>query len=305
MKRATVWTVAVGLVAAAVTGLIIAQDKSDTKAPSADEAAIKETAIAFARAFEKGDAKAVAAFWTEEGEYQDEDSPPIKGRAALEKAYTDFFSKRAEVKTEGKIDSIRFVGKGTAIADGTFTVKSKDGPTITSQFSAVYTNTEGKWLMALLKEWSDADTEDANIADLAWLIGTWEGTGEEAKARTTYEWNDTKTFIKCTYSITKVKDGTVIGSGTQVIGVDPADGFIHGWLFDSTGGVGESVWFWDGERWVIESIGTLSDGIATTATNLLKRGGDDEFTWRSVERTLDEKAQPDIGPVKAKRVKGQ
>ena len=44
----------------------------------------------FGRAFEKGDVKAVGSFFTNEGEYGDEDSPPLHGRAAIEKAYAQF-----------------------------------------------------------------------------------------------------------------------------------------------------------------------------------------------------------------------
>ena len=39
---------------------------------ASDEAAIKKSAEAFIAAFDKGDAKAVAAFWTTDGDYVDE-----------------------------------------------------------------------------------------------------------------------------------------------------------------------------------------------------------------------------------------
>ena len=74
-----------------------------------------------------------------------------------------------------------------------------------------------------------------------------------------------------------------------------------GW-FDDPENPGMLRW-WDGERWVIESRGTLADGSETTAVNFLTRAGNDAFTWRSVRRTLDGKAQPDVGPVKVNRVK--
>src|SRR5262245_57028824 len=87
-----------------------AQDKATAKPPAetsqrpADEKAIREAAQALARAFEKGDAKAVAAFWTEDGEYVEEGGAPVRGRDALAKAYADFFAKRPAVKAEAKTE---------------------------------------------------------------------------------------------------------------------------------------------------------------------------------------------------------
>jgi hypothetical protein len=52
---------------------------------------------------------------------------------------------------------------------------------------------------------------------------------------------------------------------------------------------------------MIESVGTLADGSHTRAINFLQRSGDDAFTWRSVERTLDDEPQPDVPPVTVKR----
>src|SRR5262245_50414116 len=49
---------------------------------AADEAAIRKETADFIKAVEKGDAKAVAAAWTEDGEYIGEDGTTIRGRAA-------------------------------------------------------------------------------------------------------------------------------------------------------------------------------------------------------------------------------
>jgi uncharacterized protein (TIGR02246 family) len=52
---------------------------------AAEEKAIRETAEAFTSAFNKGDAKAVAALWTTAGEYIDETGLETRGRDAIEK----------------------------------------------------------------------------------------------------------------------------------------------------------------------------------------------------------------------------
>jgi uncharacterized protein (TIGR02246 family) len=299
--RRTHIIVIIGLLGAAVTGFITAQDRPAPQRQP-DEQAIRAAAQAFARAFETGNSQAVGALFTDEAEYIDEDGDPVRGKAALAKAYADFFAKRKEVKVESKTDTVRFLGKDTAVEEGTFTVKAKDRPANTSRYSSLYVRQDGRWLIALLKEWGDDTTARANLQDLAWLIGSWESEGGDVKASTSYEWTENKNFIRGRYTIAPAKAGEKGSSGTQMIGVDPASGVIRSWTFDAEGGIGEAFWSWDGERWVIDSVGTLADGSETTAQNHLTRAGDDAFTWRSVKRTLNGENQPDLNTVRVKRV---
>ncbi len=268
----------------------------------ADRAAIRETTRQFARAFERGDAQAVAASFTETGEYDNDEGPPIRGRAALAKAYADFFAKRPEIKVESKSNQIRFVGQDAAVEEGTFSAKAKDQPTRAARYSALLVRQEGKWLMAMLKEWGDETTERASLTDIAWLIGTWESTGGDATARTTYEWAPNKKFIVVRYTVTPKGEQPL--AGRQVIGVDPASGSIRSWTFDADGGIGEATWAWDDGRWAIDSDATLADGSDSTALNFLTKTGNDSFTWKSVKRTVEGEDLPDIGPVTVKRVAG-
>jgi len=292
----------IAVVATGVTGLLVADDSSSARPQ--DEAAIRAASQAFAQAFEKGDAATIAALFTEEGAYVEEEGKRIHGRAALAKAYGEFVAKRPDLKVESKADSVKFLGKDTAVEEGTFSVKSKLAPAASSRFSTLYVRQDGKWLIALLKEWGDDKINAPTLEDLAWLIGTWESEGGDGTARTTYEWTPNKKFIHVQYSITLNKGGEKSMTGTQVIGVDPASDRIHSWLFDSEGGIGEATWTFDGERWGIDSAGTLPDGSDTTAQNFLTRLGDEAFTWRSVKRTVDGESQPDLGMVKVKRVAG-
>src|SRR5262245_36794941 len=117
MNRTLVLSLAAVLVAVAGTSWIIAQEKAkvgakrDAKtsvapaakdaaaapARTADEQAIKAASQAFAKAFETGDDKSVAALLTEGAEYIDEDGEPVRGRDALAKAYAELFAKRKEI----------------------------------------------------------------------------------------------------------------------------------------------------------------------------------------------------------------
>ncbi|WP_439622602.1 DUF4440 domain-containing protein, partial [Gemmata sp.] len=71
----------------------VAADAKGKDDRAADRAAVQKAIDAFEDAFKKGDAKAVAALWAAEGEYVSDDGTTLTGRAALEKAYTEFFAK--------------------------------------------------------------------------------------------------------------------------------------------------------------------------------------------------------------------
>jgi uncharacterized protein (TIGR02246 family) len=307
MKRKVGMFAAACVVVAVVVGLNTGQEQArkpvdESPPPRPEEAAVRQASQAFARAFEKGDDKALADLFTAEAEYVDEGGKGVRGRAELAKAYAQFFAKRAELKAEAKTTAIRFLGRDVAVEEGVFTVRSKYAPHSASRYSTLFVRQDGRWLIAMIKEWGDDETARPRLDDLAWLIGTWEADGPEQHARTAYQWAENKKFIRCEFKITQKKDNKTLSAGTQVIGVDPADDTMRAWLFDSEGGIGESTWTWDGERWVIDSRATLADGSATSATNFLTRKGDDAFTWRSVKRTLDEEHLPDIGPVTVMRI---
>jgi hypothetical protein len=196
------------------------------------------------------------------------------------------------------IESIRFPSKDTAVEEGyakSYT-RGSDQPT-TSYYSVLHVREGGRWLMAMLREWSD---DGASLRDLDWLIGTWEAKTDEAQIRSTYEWDAKKNTIRCHLTI-KGKNGTV--SATQILLKDPRDGELRSWLFDDDGGFGDAVWTRDGKRWVIKATGVDVDGSELTATNILTPIDKNTFTWQSTERTADEEELPNVPPVKVRRVK--
>src|SRR5207247_7334392 len=84
---------------------------------AADEAAVRRETARFIKLVEQGDAKAVAASWTEDGEYIDDDGTVLRGRAAIEAAYAKAFAKKKNVKVEITIESLRFPPKDTPIEE--------------------------------------------------------------------------------------------------------------------------------------------------------------------------------------------
>jgi uncharacterized protein (TIGR02246 family) len=277
-----------------------AKAPADAQAPkrAADEAAVRKETARFIKLVEKGDAKAVAASWTEDGEYIDDDGTVLRGRAAIEAAYAKAFARKKNVKVEFTIESIRFPSKDTAIEEGY--AKSYKGdaeqPTA-SRYSVLHVREDGRWLMALLREWPD---EGVSLHDLDWLIGTWEARTPETQVRTTYAWDARKNSIRCHISIQR-KGRTV--SGLQVLLKDPRTGQLRSWLFDDEGSFGDGAWTRDGKRWMITAAGVEADGGELTATNILTPVEKDTFIWQSTQRTLDGDDLPNIPPVKVTRVK--
>lgn len=84
-----------------------------------EEAAITKTAEAFVEAFQKGDAKAVAAFWTPDGYYVDATGRVLQGRSAIEKAFENFFAENKGLKLPIEVASLKFPTPNTAVEDGT------------------------------------------------------------------------------------------------------------------------------------------------------------------------------------------
>src|SRR5271157_5015547 len=75
---------------------------SERSSRETDREAILQSARDFTAAFEKGDAKAVAALWTEQGEYESDDGPILRGRTAIEAAFAARFKDRPAGKLEIK-----------------------------------------------------------------------------------------------------------------------------------------------------------------------------------------------------------
>src|SRR5438045_216317 len=73
-------------------GLMTAQDrKAKPAGREADKLAIDKLTRETIQAFDNRDAAAVAAHWTAEGEFIRNDGEPIRGRAAVQQGYADYF----------------------------------------------------------------------------------------------------------------------------------------------------------------------------------------------------------------------
>jgi uncharacterized protein (TIGR02246 family) len=269
-----------------------------------EEAALQKNAEAFIEAFHKGDAKAVAAFWTEDGDYVQEDGRHLKGRDAIEKAFTEFFAENKGLKVRINVTALRFATPDVAVEDGTTEVIPPDGgPPSRARYTIVHVKKDGKWLLSSVRDTPYAPPSNyEHLRDLEWTIGDWADEADKGEVgRVSFEWSEGQNFILSSFATT-FKNIEVAG-GTQRIGWDPAAKHIRSWTFDADGGFGEATWAKDGDRWVIKTQTVSRDGKKLTATDVVTRVDADTITWQSKDRTLDGKALPDIKEIKMKRVK--
>ena len=120
-----------------------------------------------------------------------------------------------------------------------------------------------------------------------------------------FDWNEKRSAIIGQHS-TKEK-GQFLSSGNQRIALDPSTGQLRSWVFADDGGHGTAFWTRDGNRWVLHSTNVMPEGSSASATNILTRMNNDEFLWRSIDRSLDSEgipqSLPDTVPIKLTRVK--
>jgi uncharacterized protein (TIGR02246 family) len=268
------------------------------------EAALMKTAEAFVEAFDKGDAKAVAAFWLPDGDYVEQTGRLLKGRKAIEEAFAGFFAESKGMKLRIDVASMRFLNPDTAIEDGTTAVIPPDGaPPSRARYTNVHVKQDGRWYLASVREAVYAPPSNyEHLRGLEWAIGEWvdDSDGQEV-GRVSFEWSPEQNFILSSH-VVAFKDIS-LGDGTEWIGWDPAAAQVRSWSFESDGGFGEGFWTKEGDKWIIKTNSVLHDGKKLAATNVVTRVGADTITWQSKDRTLDGKALPDSAEIKMKRVK--
>ena len=265
----------------------------------ADEAAIRKNDEAYVAAYNKHDAKAIAAMWSQEAVYMDPDTGEAAvGRDAIEKVFAGTLADLRDAKLEIDVKSIKFVSPNVAIETGVARVVRPKTEPEESTYTAVNVKREGKWLLDRISEEEPPAPPPSNyehLKDLEWMVGSWIDRDERATIQTDCEWTKNKNFM--TRSFAMVIGDRVNMAGMQIIGWDPAAKQIRSWVFDSDGGFSEGKWKRKGDRWLIQQIGTLPDGGKSSAVNIIKKIDNDSFTWQSVERSVDGDLLPDVGEV--------
>jgi uncharacterized protein (TIGR02246 family) len=262
---------------------------------SGDEAAIRQNAAAYADAFNRGDAEAIAAMWSPEGVLVDTDTgEEVRGREAISERLAKLFAGESRPHASVAVTSVRMVTDDVAVEDGVTTFVSPEGGASTSSYSAVNVKKDGAWLIDSVRETvlPPPPTSFDRLQSLAWLVGEWVDRDETATVHTVNRWSANGAFLTQTFTV--LSEGQINLQGTQIVGWDPVRGVIRSWMFDSDGGFGEGVWEIDGDRIVVHASSTVPDGRTGSSVNVYTRVNDDYFTWSSSSRQVGGELLPSI-----------
>ena len=277
----------------------IAAEKTPATKPvtdkwSSDEDAIRQGDVAFAQAYEEGNARSAAAHFTPDAEHVDEFGNVSHGRDAIEKSLTEFFAKNPGCKLQLKADSIRFIGPGVAVEDGTSIMNRRGNPaSIENRYTTMHVKIDGKWLAASVRDHSPRNRREhrEQLQELDWLIGDWVDEGDDSIVMFSCEPVDSGNFLLRKFSIQIA--GQEVMSGTQRIGWDPLSGNLKAWIFDSDGGYAEGTWHRDANNWILKSTGVTADGETASGTSIYTFVNPHTMTWQSVDHVIDGVHQPD------------
>ena len=158
MVRNTCKTVLAILVLMAIPA---ASSWANAKSNPADETAIKKLVASFSECFNRKDAPACAALYTEDGDFTSVRGESNHGRADIEKHYQAVFTtflKNAH-RTD-KVRTIRFITPTVASVDtdweltGATSPNGSDAPAATRQSLLIWTVTkhDGKWYITVFHE---------------------------------------------------------------------------------------------------------------------------------------------------------
>jgi uncharacterized protein (TIGR02246 family) len=275
------------------------------KIPASEEEAFQANAKSLIAAFNKGDAKTMAAFWTENGDYMDEGGRRVQGRPAIEEYFQKLFNAGKGAQLRIYKTGFRLVRPDLAIGDGVMEViPPGGGPSTSARYTTIQVKQDGQWYIESVREAVvTPPTQAEKLADVSWLIGAWVADDGKKGASMTmdFSWAENNNFIVNRFTNT-VQDVPVAG-GTQWIAWDPAAKTIRAWVFDSTGSISEASWVKDGNRLTTKTMTTLPDGRKASSNNIVTRLDDNCFTLKMTNRSVDGQPQPDSQEFKLKRVR--
>jgi uncharacterized protein (TIGR02246 family) len=258
---------------------------------SKEEAVIRGNIALFAKAYNAGDAKAIASLFTSDGMIVDEDGNESQGRDAIAETFAALFKEIPGRRIEVNVESIQFIGPDLAMEVGNTKTSAPGEPADYDRYTVIHVKRKGKWQMALARdEEGPVATAHESLRPLAWLVGDWVDDGGSTVVVSSCRWSKDGNFLLQDFKLQS--NGQSAMNVSQRIGWDPVAKRIRSWVFDSEGGFGESVWTRDGSSWLIRATGVRPDGTTASATNLLTPTGKDGYVWRSADRVVGDERQP-------------
>ena len=190
---------------------------ADPVSQADEEAAIRKAVEAYVLAFNKGDAKAVAAMWSPEAvcinPLSDEQ---VVGREAIEKQMLETFAETKGIKLEATTNSIQFISPGVAVEHGTAKLTVADQTLENSEYTAVYVKRDRQWLLDRMTEEEIVvpPSQYEQLKGLEWMVGRWVDQDDKASVVSECKWARNNNFLVRNFEV-QVRD-RIDMSGMQI-----------------------------------------------------------------------------------------
>jgi uncharacterized protein (TIGR02246 family) len=103
-------------------------------------------------AYNRGDAKAVAAFYTNDAEYVDEGGNVVSGHDDIEKLLAEEFTNNPGAKLKINVEHVRSLSPDVLVEKGIATITARDRRQGSSRYIAVYIKRAGNWKISQLTQ---------------------------------------------------------------------------------------------------------------------------------------------------------
>jgi uncharacterized protein (TIGR02246 family) len=285
-------------IACSLALILVLCPRGEADDPSAAEEEIRKAVTNYVEAYNKADPKAIAELWTDGAVYSNPRSgEQAVGRDAIGKLFAEGFAASKDLKLKVVTSDIHFVSPHVAIERGIATLTDPSGTSETSEYSAVYLKSDGRWLLDRVSEEEPpiVNSNYEHLKELEWMIGKWVDKDDSTTVRTECSWTKNRNFLLRSFTI--LSGERVDLAGLQIVGWDPAAKRIRSWVFDSNGGFGEGSWTKKENSWYVQTTGTTQDGRKMSSMNIINRVSDDQFTWQIVNTQVGDELLPNLDAV--------
>ncbi|TWT31863.1 YybH family protein [Blastopirellula retiformator] len=265
---------------------------------------IMASVVSYIAAFNAGDCDRLADHWAENAEYLCRTTgAKAVGREQIRAQFAEQCQQADLPKLSVEVDSIRFVKPDVAIEEGVAKIAHEGEEPELFSYTAVHVKEENQWKLDSVHETHVANqlsnpspVSDARqqLEPLAWLIGHWVDKSEGSIVETNTRWAKNETFLIRSFKVEV--SGVIDLEGTEVVGWDPANQRIRGWVFDSDGGFAQEHWHQENGSWLIKAAGVLPDGRTAASLRTIRRIDDEKYESHSLGRSVDGELLPDVGP---------
>lgn len=280
--------------AAVMLTAIVSADAAENGKPGGgpDESAIRAAVDSYVAAYNRGDAKAVAACWSENADWVSPTGQRFQGRQAIEREMQAMFADNKGLKIEVIEPTIRLLTPDAALEEGTVRVIRPGEPPSKSTYVAVHAKKNGRWKLESVRETSQPEVQPREqLKQLEWLVGEWVDESPTEVVDHRCWWSEDGHYLLGKFVVQW--EGLPAMKGDLRIGWDPLTRQIKSWIFDTEGGYAEGLWTRTGDRWVVKMNGVRPDGSTASATNLYVPVRRDQIRFSSVDRMVGGEQEPD------------